>query len=72
LTLSSRLEKEVGQNDFLEVVADKTRKGEITVAEMEAHSWNMAYVMNRTLFLISSILLKLDLAWPAPKPAGLL
>ncbi|KAI3318111.1 cytochrome P450 [Xylariaceae sp. AK1471] len=39
---AARLQKPEGQNDFLEVVADKTRKGEITLAEMEAHSWNMA------------------------------
>ena len=37
-----RLEKEEGQNDFLENVTDKTRKGEISLAEMEAHSWNMS------------------------------
>ncbi|KAI1880211.1 hypothetical protein JX265_001832 [Neoarthrinium moseri] len=57
---AARLEKEVGQNDFLEVVSGKTRNGEITVAEMEAHVWNMAMAgaetsgssMTATLFFI--------------------
>ena len=40
----SRLEKLEQQNDFLENVAEKVRNGDIAQAEMEAHSWNMAYV----------------------------
>lgn len=40
--MGSRLQNLEKQNDFLENVAEKVRSGEITQAEMEAHSWNMA------------------------------
>jgi hypothetical protein len=42
LICGSRLQKQGEQYDFLVNVVDKVRKGEVSQAEMEAHSWNMA------------------------------
>ncbi|CAJ2505109.1 Uu.00g125030.m01.CDS01 [Anthostomella pinea] len=44
----ARLQKQDKQDDFLEDVADKVRKGEVSQAEMEAHSWSMALAGGET------------------------
>ncbi|KAH6667317.1 cytochrome P450 monooxygenase [Halenospora varia] len=45
---AARLQKQGEQHDFLVNVVDKVRKGEISQAEMEAHSWNMAMAGGET------------------------
>ncbi|KAJ5156103.1 cytochrome P450 [Penicillium capsulatum] len=45
---AARLEKQGEHNDFLTNVVEKVRSGEVSQAEMEAHSWNMAMAGGET------------------------